>query len=87
MGYDLQPRYDFRPFRRAAGSMNIGMFFPKEFSEQSTQRQKSEFATVLTDGIAAVVEKLRKKKLSYDLDIMEDDAGAIIKAWARGRSA
>ena len=82
MGYQLVPRYLFRPFRAVAGQMNISIHLTKEFSEQTTRSQRLEFADLLSTAIDEVVTKLRKKRLLYDLDTMRIDAAKIIQAWA-----
>ena len=82
MRYKLVPRYLFRPFRAAAGQMNISIHLTKEFSEQSTRSQMLEFAELLLTAIGEVVARLRKKRLVYDLDTMQKDADRIIRAWA-----
>ncbi|MCO6046329.1 hypothetical protein NG895_20715 [Aeoliella sp. ICT_H6.2] len=61
--------------------MTIELRFTREFSQQSPKEQKREFAQYLSDAVSGAVVRLKKKKLDYDLDLMQEDFERIVQAW------
>ena len=72
---------DFGSFDAAKGQMTIELRFTREFSQQSPKEQKREFAQYLSGAVSGAVVRLKKKKLDYDLDLMQEDFERIVQAW------
>lgn len=80
--YSLRPRYSFGGFRKAKGTMNIEIHLPREFSDQSTKKQKREFADHLRYVVAEAATRLEKKKVSYDFEAMQSDFRRVVGEWS-----
>lgn len=81
--YYLRRRIDYGAFLAAKGQMTVDLHFTRKFSEQTAGQQKQVFAAHLSEAIDGVVERLKRKKLAYQLDEMARDFKRIVEDWAR----
>ena len=80
-GYYLQNRFEFGPFRLDTGKVNIVIRFEREFSQLSHSQQKEKFSEYLLMAVQTIVDKLKKKKLDYNFDLMLEDFVIIVNDW------
>ena len=80
-GYYLRNRYDFGPFRKDTGKTNITIYLEREFSELSYVEQKMKLSYYFTDALSQAVDKLKKKKLDYNFELMMVDFIQILSEW------
>lgn len=69
------------PFRAGTGKIRIGLCLEKEFSELSHAEQKSKLSEYILFALNHVTDKLKKKKLDYDFDLMLEDFNSILTEW------
>ena len=79
--YFLRKRYDFGNFNKAKGTMTVDICFTREFSKQSKQKQRGEFAEHIENAVEGAIVKLKKKKLDYDFGSMQSDLTKILQSW------
>ena len=80
-GYILRNRFEFGPFRADTGKIRIGLNLEKEFSELSHPEQKLKLSEYILFALNHVTDKLKKKKLDYDFDLMLEDFNSILTEW------
>ena len=80
-GYYLRNRFEFGPFRADTGKIRIGLNLEKEFSELSHAQQKLKFSEYILFALNHIIDKLKKKKLDYDFDLMLEDFNSILTEW------
>lgn len=80
-GYFLRNRFEFGNFQSKTGTLSVQIHFEKEFSQLSHQEQKNTFSKHLTTALTMVIEKLNKKKLDYDFELMFADFEEILANW------
>lgn len=80
-GYYLRNRFIYGPFRTDTGKVNININFEKAFSELSHQEQKEKFAEYSLIALNTIIEKLKKKKINYNFDLMLEDFTSILNEW------
>ncbi|WP_289663826.1 hypothetical protein [Flavobacterium panacagri] len=80
-GYYLRSRFEYGPFRTDTGKVQITIHFEKEFSELSQSAQKELFSKYVLTALQTITDKLKKKKLDYDFDLMLEDFTAILNEW------
>ena len=80
-GYFLRNRFEFGPFRADTGKIRIGLNLEKEFSELSHPEQKLKLSEYILFALNHVTDKLKKKKLDYDFDLMLEDFNSILTEW------
>jgi len=80
-GYYLRNRYEFGPFRKDTGNMKITIHFEKEFSELSHSEQRTKLCEYFVLALNKTVEKLNKKKLDYNFELMLSDFNQILNNW------
>ena len=80
-GYYLRNRYEYGNFITSSGTMTIGINFEKEFSELNFQDQKTKTIDHILVALNFIVEKLKKKKVEYNFDLMREDFLKISSAW------
>jgi hypothetical protein len=78
-GYWLRNRYEYGNFRE--GVFRVGIHFEKELSEMEHSEQKQKISFHLKEALGVIIEKLKKKKLEYDFDLMQADFLKIINEW------
>jgi hypothetical protein len=79
--YYLVNRFVYSPFRSTTGKMDVQIYFEKEFSMLDYQKQKQKFTEYVLLGLNTAIEKLKKKKVAYDFDLMMHDFTQIINQW------
>jgi hypothetical protein len=82
---DPRNRFEFGGFRSKTGSMRVDIYFARDFDELSYQAQKREFAKHLGRAVDGAVERLKPKKLDYDLDQMSADFHQILADWTQSK--
>lgn len=80
-GYFLRNRFEIGNFKSTTGSMDIRIHFEKEFSQLSLAEQKTTFSKHLTMALTMAIEKLNKKKLNYNFELMFSDFQKILVKW------
>ena len=91
-GYFLRNRFEFGPFRADTGKIRIGLNLEKEFSELSHSEQRLKLSEYILFALNPtkcssvciedhVTDKLKKKKLDYDFDLMLEDFNSILTEW------
>lgn len=80
-GYYLRNRFVYGPFRADTGKINVDIHFEKAFSELSYQEQKEKFSEYVLISLNAIANKLKKKKLNYNFDLMIEDFSKLINKW------
>ena len=80
-GYYLRNRFEFGPFRADTGKIRIGLNLEKEFSELSHSEQRLKLSEYILFALNHVTDKLKKKKLDYDFDLMLEDFNSILTEW------
>jgi hypothetical protein len=80
-GFYLRNRFEYGPFRSTTGKMNIDIYFVKEFAMLNYQEQKQKFTEYVLVALNNTIEKLKKKKLVYNFDLMQQDFTQIINEW------
>ena len=80
-GYFLRNRFEFGPFRADTGKIRIGLNLEKEFSELSHSEQRLKLSEYILFALNHVTDKLKKKKLDYDFDLMLEDFNSILTEW------
>lgn len=80
-GYYLRSRFVYGPFKTDTGKMNIEIHFEKAFSELSHQKQKEKFSEYVVTALQTTIDKLKKKKLDYNFDLMFEDFNTILNEW------
>jgi len=78
-GYFLRNRYEYGNFRN--GVIKVIINFEKELSEMTHNAQKQKISFHVEEALAVVIEKLKKKRLEYDFDLMQADFLKIINEW------
>jgi hypothetical protein len=78
--YDLVHRFNYKGFRSNVFTVEICL--EKQFSDLPLRGQKTTICDYLIDAMDTVVEKLRKKKLRYDLELMRQDFKTIVRDWS-----
>lgn len=80
-GYFLRSRYEYGSFRN--GKMNTTIHFEKELADMSKSSQRRFIAEHIQHAVKVVVDKLSKKKLNYNFDLMLNDFNAILNEWKK----
>lgn len=80
-GYYLRNRYEYGPFRSKTGSINVSINLEKEFSEMNFKNQKIVMGDYILDALKVVVDKLKRKNINYNFDLMWDDFLNILNKW------
>lgn len=80
-GYYLRNRYDFGPFRSDTGKVTTTIHFDKEFSELSHEEQRIKISEYFITALTKIGERIRKRKPSYDFDLLLNDFQEIITKW------
>ena len=78
-GYYLRNRYEYGSFRD--GIFRVGIHFEKELSEMEHSAQKQKISIHIEEALKVIIDKLKKKKLEYDFDLMQSDFLKIINEW------
>jgi hypothetical protein len=78
-GYFLSNRYEYGNFRN--GVIRVVIEFEKELSEMGHQAQKQKISFHIEEALAVVIDKLKKKKLAYNFELMQADFLKIINEW------
>ena len=78
-GFYLRNRYEYDSFRN--GVYGVTIHFEKELSEMEHSAQKQKIGFHIEEALSGVIEKLRKKKLEYDFDLMQSDFLKIMNEW------
>jgi hypothetical protein len=78
-GLYLRNRYEYGGFRN--GVFKVEIHFEKELGEMEHHAQKQKIAFHLEEALNVVIEKLKKKKLVYDFDLMRSDFLNIVNEW------
>jgi len=78
-GYYLRNRYEYGSFRD--GIFRVGIHFEKELSEMEHSAQKQKISIHIEEALKVIIDKLKKKKLEYDFDLMQLDFLKIINEW------
>lgn len=82
-GYYLRNRFEYGPFRTDTGKIRANIHFEKEFSELSHQEQKEKFSDYTLIVLNTIIDRLKKKKLNYDFDLMLQDYTTILNKWKK----
>lgn len=80
-GYFLRNRFEFGPLKSDTGRIKIDIHIEKEFSELSNQEQKEKFVEYVLIALKTTSDKLKKKKLNYNFDLMLEDFIKISNEW------
>ncbi|MDR7209141.1 hypothetical protein [Flavobacterium piscis] len=80
-GYFLRNRYDYGNFQSNTGIIKTEIKFEKEFSEMSYEDQKAKLTEYISTALLNITDKLKKKKLQYDFDLMLEDFRKIVSDW------
>ena len=67
--------------RADTGKIRIGLNLEKEFSELSHSEQRLKLSEYILFALNHVTDKLKKKKLDYDFDLMLEDFNSILTEW------
>lgn len=78
-GYYLRNRYEYGSFRN--GQVKVSINFEKELSEMNSTEQKQKISYHIEEAVSVIVEKLKKKKITYNFDLMQQDFLKIITEW------
>jgi hypothetical protein len=78
-GYYLVNRYEYGNFRD--GVFRVHINFEKELSEMEHRQQKQKISFHIEEALSVVIDKLKKKKLAYNFDLMQSDFLKIINHW------
>ena len=78
-GYYLRNRYEYGSFRD--GKFRVNIKFEKELSEMEHYAQKQKISFHIEEALSVVIDKLKKKKLAYNFDLMQSDFLKIINKW------
>ena len=70
-GYDLRNRYEYGSFRN--GIFRVVINFEKELSEMGHIAQKQKISFHIEEALSVVIDKLKKKKLAYNFELMQSD--------------
>ena len=82
-GYYLRNRFEYGPFRTDTGKIKTTIHFEKEFSELNHKEQKEQFSEYILIALKSITDKLKKKKLNYNFDLMLDDFELILTEWMK----
>lgn len=82
-GYYLRKRIAWGAFSAAKGVMKVELHFPQKFGQQPVQDQKREFAGHLDEALIGVVERLKKKKVQFELDALSRDFKGVVTDWVQ----
>lgn len=80
-GYYLRNRFEYGPFRADTGKVQVTIHFEKAFSELSQQEQKEKFSLYTLTVLDTIIDRLKKKNLNYNFDLMLEDFTKIINEW------
>jgi len=80
-GYYLRNRYEYGNFQSNTGSIKTEIKLEKEFSEMTLENQKAKLTEYILIALVTVIDKLKKKKISYDFDLMLEDFQKIVSDW------
>lgn len=80
-GYYLRNRFEYGPFRTDTGKVITTIHFEKEFSELNHKEQREKFSEYILLALNNIIDKLKKKKLNYNLDLMLKDFTSILTEW------
>jgi len=80
-GYYLRNRFNYGPFKKETGKVNIDIHFEKAFSELGYKEQKGKFISYVGIALNTIINNLKKKKLDYDFELMMNDFEAIAEKW------
>lgn len=80
-GYFLRNRFEFGPFRADTGIIRIGLNLEKEFSELSHADQKLKLSEYFLLALNRVIDRLKKKKLDYNFELVLEDFISILTKW------
>ncbi|MCC9016298.1 hypothetical protein [Flavobacterium lipolyticum] len=80
-GYFLRNRYEYGNFNSQKGKIVNEINFEKELSDLSYIKQKQAIAKHILISLNATIEKLKKKKISYDFESMQNDFLEILTKW------
>ncbi|MCL1993458.1 MAG: hypothetical protein FWG66_10995 [Spirochaetes bacterium] len=78
-GYYLRNRYEYGTFR--AGVIRTDIYLEKALNELDYAAQKQKISFFATEALGVVADKLKKKKLAYDFDLMRADFLKIMDGW------
>jgi len=78
-GYYLRNRYEYGSFRD--GIFRVGINFEKELSEMTDVEQKQKISFHIEEALSVVIEKLKKKKLAYNFELMQSDFLKLMSEW------
>ncbi|ENX58611.1 MULTISPECIES: hypothetical protein [Acinetobacter] len=80
-GYYLRNRFEYGPFRADTGKVQATIHFEKSFSELNHKEQKEKLSEYTLTALNTIIDKLKKKKLHYDFDLMLEDFIKILNEW------
>lgn len=80
-GYFLRNRYEYGPFKLDTGVIKITIHFEKELADLDFISQKEKISEHISESLNTVIDKLKKKKLKYDFDSMQQDFTEILLKW------
>ncbi|WP_202702009.1 hypothetical protein, partial [Flavobacterium sp. UGB4466] len=73
--------YEYGNFNSQKGKIVNEINFEKELSDLSYIKQKQAIAKHILISLNATIEKLKKKKISYDFESMQNDFLEILTKW------
>ena len=79
--YYLRHRYTIGNFSKTTGYLKAKLQFDQQFSELPVVEQFDDFIKHLSILIEKISDKLIKKKLDYDFDLMQQDFKKILNEW------
>lgn len=82
-GYYLRNRYEYGSFKADSGLIKVNIHFEKELGDKSIEEQKTFILEHITTALKNLVEKLKKKKLDYDFELMLNDFEEIVENWKK----
>lgn len=80
-GYYLRNRYEYGNFQSNTGTIKTEINLEREFSEMTLEDQKTKLAEYILTALLTITDKLKKKKIQYDFDLMLEDFQKIISDW------
>jgi hypothetical protein len=78
----LRHRFDYGNFQPKKGLMKVEVMFEKEFENKRFKDQVAHFCKYALMAIENTVERLKKKKLDYNFDLMLEDFKSVLNEWA-----
>jgi len=72
-------RYEYSSFRH--GVFRVDIHFEKELGEMEHRAQKQKISFHIEEALTVAIEKLKKKKIAYNFELMQSDFLQLINEW------